>query len=263
VKSWFPVPIPILIPVNRGANPGYFPDPGQIGIGAKSRVFSRSRPNRDRENPGLVAGYFPGQIGAGRGGIRGYRGLPVCTGRDRDGDRPESARAPVCQWGDFAGDRRGRLGGPRRRPRLACIAASVLRAPQARIYVPMPDPIPQPPRRLGGQIRAKVPEVGIWCVCVCVCVCEREGPCVPCLTQDGLTEVLLHSGKEEVTPNRPRVAETGSCLTPPSDRSEYTDRDKDMSAVTVATHLDGSGDSARSQMHCSCPTDARLRHTTV
>jgi hypothetical protein len=43
-------------------------DPGQIGIGVKSRVFSRSRPNRDRENPG----HFPGQIGAGRGGIRGF-----------------------------------------------------------------------------------------------------------------------------------------------------------------------------------------------
>jgi hypothetical protein len=49
----------------------YFPDPGQIGIGAKSRVLSRSRPNRDRENPG----YFPGRIGARRGGIRGFRGL--------------------------------------------------------------------------------------------------------------------------------------------------------------------------------------------
>jgi hypothetical protein len=83
VRSW--VPIPILIPVNRGANPGFFPrsrpnrdspisrDPGQIGIGAKSRVSSpgRSRPNRDRENPG----HFPGQIGAGRGGIRGFGGL--------------------------------------------------------------------------------------------------------------------------------------------------------------------------------------------
>ena len=30
MKSW--VQIPILIPVNRGANPGYFPDSGQIGI---------------------------------------------------------------------------------------------------------------------------------------------------------------------------------------------------------------------------------------
>jgi hypothetical protein len=34
-------------------------------------VLIMSWPNRDRENPG----YFPGQIGAGRGGNRGFRGL--------------------------------------------------------------------------------------------------------------------------------------------------------------------------------------------
>ncbi len=68
VKSW--VPVPILIPVNRGANPGFFP----IGPGRENtRDFAPIPiwPNRDRENPG----HFPGQIGAGRGGIRGFGGL--------------------------------------------------------------------------------------------------------------------------------------------------------------------------------------------
>jgi hypothetical protein len=48
-----------------------FPAESESGIGAKFRISSRSRPNWDRENPG----YFPGQIGAGRGGNRGKRGL--------------------------------------------------------------------------------------------------------------------------------------------------------------------------------------------
>jgi hypothetical protein len=70
LKSW--VPIPILIPVNRGANPGYFPDSGQIGLPrfpgipaesgwgkipnifpigiGKIRLFSR--PNRDGAGSG-------------------------------------------------------------------------------------------------------------------------------------------------------------------------------------------------------------------
>ncbi len=64
-KPGFPIS---RIPKSRPNRDSPFPElesrnPGQIGIGAKSRLFSRSRPNRDRENPG----YFPGQIGAGRG----------------------------------------------------------------------------------------------------------------------------------------------------------------------------------------------------
>ncbi len=60
-----PGEIGIQVPDSR------FPAESESGIGAKFRIFSRSRPNWDRENPG----YFPGQIGAGRGGNPGKRGL--------------------------------------------------------------------------------------------------------------------------------------------------------------------------------------------
>jgi hypothetical protein len=62
-----------IIPILAKIGIPRFPEiPAKSGIGAdsesESRIFSRSRPNRDRENPG----YFPGQIGAGRAGIRGF-----------------------------------------------------------------------------------------------------------------------------------------------------------------------------------------------
>ena len=88
MKSW--VPIPILIPVNRGANPGFFPDPGQIGIpsprfpGIPAQSGSGQNPEYFPD-PGPVGmenpGYFPGQIGAGRGGNRGFRGLLAASSR--------------------------------------------------------------------------------------------------------------------------------------------------------------------------------------
>ncbi len=60
MKSW--VPIPILIPVNRGANPGFFPDPGQIGIPRFPGIPAKS--GSAGQNPE----YFPdpGPIGIGK-----------------------------------------------------------------------------------------------------------------------------------------------------------------------------------------------------
>ena len=59
MKSW--VPIPILIPVNRGANPGFFPDPGQIGIPRFPGIPAQSGSGQNPE-------YFPdpGPIGIGK-----------------------------------------------------------------------------------------------------------------------------------------------------------------------------------------------------
>ena len=61
MTSW--VPIPILIPVNRGANPGYFPDPGQIGIPRFPEIPAEW--DRD-ENPE----YFPDTAQSGSGESR-------------------------------------------------------------------------------------------------------------------------------------------------------------------------------------------------
>jgi hypothetical protein len=111
VKSW--VPIPILIPVNRGAKPGYFPNPGQIGIprfpgipansgwgkipsilpipaqsgSGKSRLFSR--PNRggagrDSGISGSGMGHGPGRYppeGPGPGAAEA--GLFKCQSQTR------------------------------------------------------------------------------------------------------------------------------------------------------------------------------------
>jgi hypothetical protein len=65
-----------------------FPIPGKIGNRGKiPNIFPMmdpipqpSRPNWDRENPG----YFPGQIGAGRGGTRNreFRGLATVKFRE-------------------------------------------------------------------------------------------------------------------------------------------------------------------------------------
>ena len=59
MKSW--VPIPILIPVNRGANPGFFPDPGQIGIPRFPGIPAKSGSGQNPE-------YFPdpGPVGIGK-----------------------------------------------------------------------------------------------------------------------------------------------------------------------------------------------------
>ena len=57
-------------------------------------LFSRSRPNRDRENPG----HFPGQIGAGRGGNRGFGGLDGTVTRTSVGRVSGATRcAGACQ----------------------------------------------------------------------------------------------------------------------------------------------------------------------
>ncbi len=82
MKSW--VPIPILIPVNRGANPGYFPHPGRIGIPRFPGIPAKSGSGQNPEyfpDPGPIGigkipAIFPaksGRGGAGRGGIRGFR----------------------------------------------------------------------------------------------------------------------------------------------------------------------------------------------
>jgi hypothetical protein len=84
VKSW--VPIPILIPVNRGANPGYFPDPGQIGIPRFPEIPAESGSGQNPEyfpDPGPIGigkipAIFPAKSGRGGGtGIRGFRGLAL------------------------------------------------------------------------------------------------------------------------------------------------------------------------------------------
>ena len=49
---------------------------GISGSGAKSRIFRRSRPNRDRENPG----YFPGRCQSGRDGAAGIGDFGVWPG---------------------------------------------------------------------------------------------------------------------------------------------------------------------------------------
>ncbi len=76
MKSW--VPIPILIPVNRGANPGYFPDPGRIGIprfpGIPAKSGSGQNPEYFRDDPGPIGigkipAIFPAKSGRGGAGI--------------------------------------------------------------------------------------------------------------------------------------------------------------------------------------------------
>jgi hypothetical protein len=81
VKSW--VPIPILIPVNRGANPGFFPDPGQIGIPRFPGIPAKSGSGQNPEyfpDPGPIGiGKIPAIFPAksGRGGA-GFGDLGVC-----------------------------------------------------------------------------------------------------------------------------------------------------------------------------------------
>ena len=85
VKSW--VPIPILIPVNRGANPGYFPDPGQIGIPRFPGIPAESGSGQNPEyfpDPGPIGigkipAIFPAKSGRDGAGIRGFRGLAPPT----------------------------------------------------------------------------------------------------------------------------------------------------------------------------------------
>ena len=75
MKSW--VPIPILIPVNRGANPGFFPDPGQIGIPRIPGIPAESGSGQNPEyfpDPGPIGigkipAIFPAKSGRGGAGI--------------------------------------------------------------------------------------------------------------------------------------------------------------------------------------------------
>ena len=86
--------IPIPIPVNRGANPGYFPDPGQIGIPRFPEIPAESGSGQNPEyfpDPGPIGigripAIFPAKSGRGGTGIRGFRGL-AWTGHDE----PEAA----------------------------------------------------------------------------------------------------------------------------------------------------------------------------
>ncbi len=65
-----------MIPVNRGANPGYFPDPGQIGIPRFPGIPAKSGLGQDPEyfpDPGPIGigkipAIFPAKSESGRGG---------------------------------------------------------------------------------------------------------------------------------------------------------------------------------------------------
>ncbi len=80
------LPIPILIPVNRGAlaNPGFFPDPGQIGIPRFPGIPAKSGSGQNPEyipDPGPIGiGKIPAIFPAksGRGGA-GFGDLGVCV----------------------------------------------------------------------------------------------------------------------------------------------------------------------------------------
>ena len=85
MKSW--VPIPILIPVNRGANPGFFPDPGQIGIPRFPGIPAQSGSGQNPEyfpDPGPIGigkipAIFPAKSGRG-GAARGFGDSGVWPG---------------------------------------------------------------------------------------------------------------------------------------------------------------------------------------
>jgi hypothetical protein len=105
VGSW----VPILIPVNRGANPGFFPDPGQIGIPRFPEIPAKSGsgqnpehfPDRGPIGIGKIPAIFPaksGRGGAGFGdlGVWCTRYSPVAAEGTRS--RTTGTTSAICSW---------------------------------------------------------------------------------------------------------------------------------------------------------------------